>query len=408
MINTLTPYQFVFKSNEPAIDFSSMSQKQFSRVLYEEDIFDIYPYLEVHTNDQAGVLVDTIISAEGLEFTSKFGSNVSGYEGWVENEWVWRDNWTEDIEIKDGLGGMIGMGFVHKYHALDDQTIRAWEDTISNIVKDILRKDYNFTDTSKMYIADTTGTRKWYQNGVTNEKFLETLSKRAYSPVYENNPYITFFNYLGEFYFCPIHYLWSIGKRVSQEPYLIKAEESSSYDNLTFKKIDNITILGMTYNKPNYKSKIHKFKDSSFDDETTDIINHIINNGSKGKLLINKRLKASKDYYSLNDYGLYHQATDFEDYKGYKNSLYRKNLFNFRMTGIVPYNKDIAIGRIIPIDAGSYISNKNSKSKEYSGDWLIYENKLFFDYDGVPYNVISVGKNEMILDSSHPLKNTTE
>jgi hypothetical protein len=398
----VTPYQFIFKSIEPVIDMSNYPAKVFSRVVIKDDIFSMFPYMEVHLQDEGAIIVDGIISAEGYEFVTQLGSNDKDFSGWVETKWIWRNNQTVNIQIKDNVGGLIGMAFQHKYKALDSPKQRGWEDTLSNITKSVIREDYGFIDVKKMYIADTAGRAIRRQAGQSNEFFLHSLCKKAYSRVYEYSPYLCFFNAKEEFFFCPIEYLFKRGKKVSNTPYKVATSLDASHDKFSFQKIEDISTLGLSKNKPNFKINISKFSDD-YISETTDIENHVLNGEINSKLLINKTYKNSFSQTDTFDYGIYTKAED-EDYRGKRNSLYLNNLLNFRIQGIVPFNAEIASGRIMPLAVGSYSIKKGEKSKELSGDWLILKNKIFYDTDGVPYNVVTLGKKAVAIDSTYMLK----
>jgi len=401
---TVTPYKFELQSTNSSLDFSSLDQKQYARVILEDEIDYLFPYMEVHVNDVAGILVEGMISGEGLEFSSSFGSNEEGYDGWLYGNWMLRNVDTNDIRVDGHFGGMIGIGFQHEYKGYDVPKTRAWNDTISNIVKNIMETDYQLTDNTQLFITKTEGKKIRYQNGINNKEFIDSLLLRAYSSTYEYSPYVSFINIAGEFYFCTVEDLFNIASRVDEKPFIFKAEVNSSYDKYTFKTVNNIFVQGLTTNKENYKKNLHKFK-NDFELETTDITNHLLNNDNEGRLLINNSLPDQKDYFSKEFYGLYNQAKDFEDYKGYRNSFYRDNLFNFQLTGIVPFHPKIASGRIMNLEVESVLPDKGGYSREYSGEWIITKNKLFYDFDGMPYNAITIGKNYVVPDSTYALIN---
>jgi hypothetical protein len=56
------------------------------------------------------------------------------------------------------------------------------------------------------------------------------------------------------------------------------------------------------------------------------------------------------------------------------------------------------------LEVESILPDKGGYSREYSGEWIIIKNKLFYDFDGTPYNVITVGKNYVIPDATYALK----
>jgi len=78
------------------------------------------------------------------------------------------------------------------------------------------------------------------------------------------------------------------------------------------------------------------------------------------------------------------------------------------MNVAVAFDSNIMSGRLLPIEAGSVMNNKGNKSKEYTGDWLIMSNRIFYDTDLAPYHVLELGKSNVDLDSDHKFKNQVD
>ena len=318
-MSTVSPYQFKLKTLQPGIDFEGYGHKVFSRVIINDAINDMYPYMEVHVNDVGGVIVDAIVSIEGVEFTSTIGSDDPDYDGWIVNEWYGRNNDTNDVMLGGNFGGMIGMAFRHKYKAIDVPQTRAWNDTISNIVKDIVAKDFGITESARLFITDTVGKKIRYQAGINNETFIKNLTKIAYSSTWEYSPFISFINIYEEFYFCTIHDIFNIATRIDETSYTIEGTIDASTDVYKLKKVEQINVMGLSENKNLYKVSVTKFSSGSPEEEITDIKNHTLNNNSNLKLLINKDFKNNYKYFSFANYGLYNKTKDLEDYKGFRN-----------------------------------------------------------------------------------------
>ena len=62
--NKISPYQFDLKSTTPLLDMSNQHSKLFAKVNMTDEIGDMYPFMEVHINDVAGIIVDNIVSAD--------------------------------------------------------------------------------------------------------------------------------------------------------------------------------------------------------------------------------------------------------------------------------------------------------------------------------------------------------
>lgn len=410
-LSVKTPFQFLLKSKEAFLNLEMYKKDRiYERVVISDSIYNFYPIMDTHINDKAGIIVDGVVSAEGKVFLTKIGSDQKGYEGWLESEWVWLHSNTTDVPVTSYLGGITGISYSHRFYRNDIPRVRAWDDTISNIVTSIIERDYNLKNVEKIFITRTNGKKIRQQPGVQNNTFLKALANRAYSKNFEYSPFITFLNSAGEFYFCAIDDLLKRGTRISDEPYLVESNVDSETKRNVLSKIESIKTNGLVKNKQNYKVELISYRKEDFNTDVTNLVNHILNERKKDTILINKDLKKEESYFSFNRYnsGLYNAKRDFEDYKGYKNSIIKPSLFNLRMNIIIPFNYKAITGRIIPLKIGSVLRHKAHNNIEYSGDWLILESRIFYDVDGIPYTYLEIGKNSVRIDDKHVLKPNME
>ena len=414
-IGAKSPFKFILKSKDPFLNLEEYDRsKVYDRVLIQDNIYDFYPILDVNIVDKSGLIVDAIVSAEGKAFSTKIGSDIDGYDGWLESEWVWHNNETTNIPITWYIGGSTAIAFNHITYRNDIPKTRAWNDTISNIVRDIAENDYGI-DPDKIFITNTTGKKVRQQAGIDNRTFLKQLTNIAYSQNFEYSPFITFINSKGEFYFCAIDDLLQTAERVNFEfetelEYTVESDIDSSTKRHVISTIENIKTNGLEVNRPLYKSNLIRFDNNQYRKEKTDIVNHLLNETNQRHILINKDLKEEHDFFSYKRFGmgLFNSDKDFEDYRGYRNSLYKKSLFNMRKEIIIPFNHKAITGKILPIEIGSVIGYKNGLSVEHSGNWLILESRVFYDADGIPYTVLEIAKNYTKVDIEHVLHDQME
>lgn len=403
--NVTSSYQFILKSSFPFLNLEQYkSSKVFDRIVIADDIYEFYPSLEVHVNDKTGIIVDGIVSAEGHLFTSKLGSDQAGYTGWLESSWVWRNHNTTDIPITHYIGGVTSILFSHSFYRSDIPRSRAWDDTISNIVKSIVTEDYGISS-NKVFVTNTTGKQIRQQGGIKNWDYLKSLANISHSIDYEYSPFITFINSAGEFYFKTIDDLLRTGEKISQTPYIIESDVDSITKQNVLSKIIAIRTLGLGSNKNNYAIDLTKYN-VDFEKETTNILDFLLGSDPSKNALINSDLKKDYPVFSSSKYGmgLYDIDRDVNDYKGHRNAIYKQNVFNLRMDIVIPFNPKAITGKIIVLDIGSVIEYKAKKSKELSGSWLILSSRVFMDVDGIPYSELEIGKNSVDLDNQHPLK----
>jgi len=414
-MSSVSNFEFIFKSlakESSKFNLETQNYKIYDRILLVDDIFAFYSYLELHINDHTGTLTDYLISAEGLEFETKFGfeENQVGYGGYLEANYIWDTNQLLDLRDENYLSGTMNVILHSEAYKSDSIRTRAWKDTkISAIVIDILENELN--SDAEQFISTTGDTpssknpQNWHMINTTCEEYLEDLSEIAYNQSYQYSPFLTFFNSANEFYFMTIEELFKQAPIVDiKSPYTLHFGEETQYDPYKIKTIENVTIVGSEVNKENYKRRVYKNKSTGVPEkEDLNLKNYIIKDG--GNILVRKDLVDSYDYTDIEDFGIYQANIDKEFYKGWKNSQFRDSALNLRMDILIAYNPKAISGKIIPLKISSEVEGKAGENKEFSGNWLIIGSTHFADPEGIPYTHLLLAKSSIQLDSEHPFKN---
>ncbi len=408
MAASTTPYQFSLIS--PVINTENFPLKSIHRVVTLDDIFKFYSYMEINFNDEAGVILGIAVCAEGVLASSKLGLTGSGKEDWLECEWVWDTNQVVDVRKTNFISGDSIISFFSHYYLNDAVKSRAWKDTSSNIFKDILKKDFGLTDTTKIFVTETKDVNYYYQINETNSKFLTRLAERAYSSEWEYSPFVTFTNCLGEIYFCAIEYLFN-REVINDKPYKLSNDKDTAINFYSIKDIEFL-YSGLTVNKPNYKKKIYRQQMTGvIENEATDISNHTIKVDSgnvlirKNNLLLQNTALNDKDIFDSKDFGIYNGTTDDGMFRGYRNGLYFNSLLYLRLKIVIRFNPKAATGKLINIELGSNIKERNDRLSELCGKWLIISCQHYFDGDGEPSTNLELAKNKTVVDPTNIFKN---
>ena len=399
-----TPSKFLLSSDPPIIDFSNSPKEVFKRVLITDSIFDFYPDAEITINDEGGAISDYIISSEGLKFTSKLGSDDDGY---LESTWVWGENQLQDTVKSYHVGGDFFLGLDHYNSLLDVEKSNAYNDTVSNAVKDIIKNDFNITETKDYLITDTSEIGYRYRfNEFVDDKF-EKWADNAYSQSFDKSPFVSFFNSAGKFYFCALEDLFKREDFISDEPFILDMSPESQEN---YNAIDdyNAFFVGLPFNKNNYRKKIYNHSKASLSENETFNIEDFKLPGS-GNYFINKdtlklfekapRLQSSNKYL-----GIFDKSKEQHLYNGLRNNEFFDSYLPMRLEIIIKFNKDAVSGKKIKTELGTTIAQKNDRSSEYSGEWLIIESSHFFDADAIPYSKLLIAKSGAKVDPVHPFK----
>jgi hypothetical protein len=409
-VGSITPFKFVFKSddNDKLLDLSTFPLIAWHRVVTLDDIFKFYSYLELEFNDETGVVSDLIVSAEGALFTSDLGYEREGKEDHLLGKWVWDSNQVVGLKKATHLRGSHILSFLSSYFQKDSVKTRAWNDNIYNVVADVIKKDFDLSSSDKkVFITKSLSKVKnntYYQINETSAQFLVRLAERAYSDSFEYSPFITFTNSLGEFYFCAIEELFNTSELISTETYKLINDEDASINAFSIQNL-NVIQSGFSINKPNYKKKVYKGKeDGVIEGKVTTIKDHLITSSGKGSILIRKNnLNFQKDEPAFDyvNFGIINGDKDDPMYKGFRNNLFLNSFLYMRMNVTIRFNPKAVTGKSMNIEVGSTIKEKNNKSSEYCGKWLIISSQSFYNKDGQPCNILQVCKNRVNVDSAN-------
>lgn len=399
-----TPNKFLLKSDPPIISFESSPKEVFARVLLSDSIFDFYPDMEVTVNDEAGSISDYIISSEGLKFESKLGNDDDGY---LISEWVWSENQLQNTVPTYHVGGDFMFGFDYYYEFLDVKKSNAFNDTISNVVNNIIQNDFNIIESTKKLITSTSEIGYRYRFNETIEDRFNKWVDIAYSQSFDKSPFITFFNASGKFYFCAIEDLMKQEDFVSEEPFILDMSENSSIDYQSIDKY-NAFFIGTPMNKMNYRKKIYSIKRNSVSENEIYNIEDFKLSGS-GNYFITQdvlslfestpRIQSGVEYF-----GIYDENKEQHLFNGWRNSEFFDSYFPIRFEIVILFNKNALSGKKIKLEIGSSIKEKNDKSSEYSGEWLILESSHMIGANAIPYSKLILGKSGTKVDPIHPFK----
>ncbi len=406
MNNTPDEFLLTTKSDTGVLDFTKSPKEIYRRCLISDSIFDFYPDAEITINDEASSLSDYIISSEGLKFTSKLGNQTDGY---LESEWVWSENQLRDTIKSFHVGGDFFLGLDQYNSLLDVYKSNAYNDTMSNAVKNIIKEDFNIEGADCCLITDTSEIGYRYRfNETIEDKFIK-WSKSAYSQSFDKSPFITFFNAAGKFYFCALEDLFKKEEFISEESFILDMSEDSQEN---FQAIDDYSafFVGMPFNKENYRKKIYNHdKDSSSENETFNIEDFKLT--GSGNFFINKDIvdlftKTPRLQSSCKYLGIFDKTKEQHLYNGMRNYEFFNSYLPLRLEIVIKFNKNAVSGKKIKIELDSTIEEKNNKSSEYSGDWLIIESSHYYDADAMPYSKLIIAKSGTKIDPVHPFKNS--
>lgn len=410
---SITPYDFYLVSEKDNfIDTSSFPLKAWHRAVTLDTIFRFYSYLEININDEMGTIIGKVVNGEGQIVESYLGVTADELNNWLVGRWVWDSNQVIDCKPAKHIRGNSIISFFSHYYMYDAVKTRVWNDTISNIVATILKDDYkipvsdivvggNYDKKNALaFVTPTTGKNVYYQINESNSEFIKRLATRAYSEKYEYSPFVTFTNSKKEIYFCALEELYNKGEVISKEIYKLTDDQDTSTNPFSIRKIEFLQT-GLVANKPTYKKKIYNQKSTGVvGSEVTQLKDHSVSR-EKGKILIHKdNLEYQKIAFSYEDFGLYNEATETSLLKGYRNSFYVDSMLYLRLNIDIIFNSKAVTGKTIDIEIGSNIDERNNKTSEFCGKWLIIKSQHYWDSRGLPIHHLELAKNRAVPDST--------
>lgn len=390
----LSQHQFIFQTWDKKLNFTNQSPRYFPRITLMDSIFRFFNYAEVIVDDKISMIPDYLFFVEGLEFNILLGNEEDGF---MQANYVWGSHQINQTIPAVNVAGNNVFMLRSKYYGLDKYFIRAWDDTILNVVKDVIKKDYNLTpggEEPKVFLSlSTTGKTKHYQLNETNHKFLTRLSSYAYTQNHPQSGFLTFFNCMGEFYFMSLSELYN--QTAAASFYLVESPERT----IDPRAIQNITTayLGITTNKKNYKKTIYKFSESGqFSDQEVSLETYFLKKGREKFLALKTNQVKIKNTYI----GLINTSVDTEYESGVINGFFNNSMLSYRLEIIVHFNPYVTSGKTIEIDISSG-TKQDQKSLEFSGKWLVCSAKHYMDIDGVPFSKLELVKPGIELDKDN-------
>ena len=395
-------FTFSIKSDPPIIDSTNVGKNSFPRIYWSSDIFSFYPYQETYMNDRMGLITDDIFFVEGLKFTIMIGRE--SQKEYLEHTYCWSENQMNNISLGKHVSGDNVFLFLSYYYMMDVPQSRIWADkTASDVVAEIIDKDFELRDSKKIFIEPTEGTDTWYQFNTKDKLFITMLSENCVSATYPKSPYVTFINNKGEFYFQTIAKLFS---QKSLFTFELRVDETSSLDPLVIQSYD-LLFGGLPCNKDLYIVDYYTVNDSgAYVKATSKIQDHFKKKESDAILigadyqteLINKKVVGKIEYL-----GIAEDTADKSRLQGMINSQHIDAMLSYRMTIVIHFFPQLTTGKLITLAINS-VQDKNQTANELSGDWLIIKDEVLYDKDGQASQKLLLAKSGININSNHHFK----
>lgn len=383
MLSTTT---FIFKTlDDKNVIFQKEATTQFPKVILEDSIFTFYTYAEINMKDIIGMVPDFLFFVEGLKFNIQIGNKTDGF---LSSNYCWSEHQIPETEAASYLAGSNVFIMKSAYFADDIERTRAWNDTIINVVKDVVYKDFNLTSTTKpqqlFTSLNTTGVYKHYQFNITTQKFLKTLASKAYTQNFSKSPFFTFFNCAGEFYFMSLSELMN---QPSVASYTLNSEMDRAINPNSIHKI-TAASAGLPVNKFNYEQDCYVLNSSgAYEKEDIKLQDYFIGNQREKFLLQKQKQRKMRNTYL----GLINKQKERDFYQGILNNLFIDSMCSNRLEVLIYNNSKVTSGKTIDLTIGSGL-RKEKTLKELSGKWLIIGAKHYMDKDAVPFSKLELAK----------------
>lgn len=389
---------FIFRSKPGFLDLSTMPIKTYQKIEFNSDIRVLFSYGEVFWRDSLGIIADKINFIQGLPIHIEYGDSED-----ISNRFINDYIWSEHQILKTELGNhIIGTNL---FTLLTDKAIknvlksRAFiKKTISEVVKEVI-KDFDLTaDNKKVFVSDTEGTSDWYQLNETNYEFLKRLADMAYSSNASKSPFVTFFNNIGEFYFCSMSDLF---KKEVVDTYKIQLNSESVHNPFNIKSFD-IVAAGFPVNKPDYKKESFFIKDTGAYQKTEEkITDHLVKEDKQVFLILKDNISTTTEVIFS---GIAETVDEEKIIKGIVNETYFDSNISYQMWINIVANPKISAGKVIKLEIESSFEDKQI-AEEYSGKWLVIrdENRISTS-SGQVHSKLYLTRSGMFIDNDHPFK----
>lgn len=357
----------------------------FRRIFMSDSIFQYFPSLECVINDIIGDTTEITYFVENLSVSARLGHSERGI---IAHDFFWSESQLNDVQRAATIQGNWFWFFESDFEKQDFVKSQSFKGTIHSVVDSLVSKyiyspdnrRYNGLVGNGRFIDETSNENFWYQDSVSDSVFIRKLAQYAYSPSYKNSPFLTFFNLKGEFYFRPF-------AKFFENPDAIVANYTldAQYAEEDFLANYSIQFAGSSFNRPNYNVNFFSIgTDGSNESTTKTLSSQSISskdtlgstNTSKVRLPIRKKDLSTNQRMSM--FGIV-ENEDGPDFNGWMNTQFLDTLTAYRMTLTVPFNPELASGRLINLTVTSKFEVDKSFATEYCGNWLITESNHLFN-----------------------------
>jgi hypothetical protein len=385
---------------ENVIQFpTSIFPRSYQKILFQDSIFNFYPYGEISLKDEIGIILDKMFFTEGFEWNFKLGSNEqkiirkgnSEAIGYLNHNYVWSEPLFNAEKITSHFSGIQNFALISSMYMKDDFYTRMYSNKkISAIVTEVLR-DYNISS-NKQFLSTTSGTDDYPQYNITDKEFLNNLADVSYQV--NKSPFFTFFNCKGEFYFMS---LIDMFKQVPIGTYSLSESEQATIDDWT---IQNYSVLseGLPLNRKNYKHTTYTLdSNGSITSNIHELKDYYLKQGGKDKFTVRSKTVSGKN--NCVNLGI-KNASKADLYLGKANALFVNSQLTNQMEIVIRFNPQAVSGKTINIQADR--SDGKTRMSELSGNWLITEQQCMCSDQGIPSQKLNIAKSAIQINQNNP------
>lgn len=389
----VSPYEFTIEAEPKIIDLKDINILSFPRIRWETSIFNFWSYAVFILNDPIGLVIQGLLFIEGMNFKIKFGNKDLGY---FENKWVWSENQILDARVGKHISGMNQFIFLSSEYFKDLPVSKGWKGMkISDIVTDIATNIFK-VPVNKQHITPTIGMPDVPQMNEKNSAYIKRLANLACSSSNEKSPFYTFFNSQGEFYFMSLEELF---KQKSEYDFEFIMDEKMA---LNRKSVKGYTSLmgGLPVSFENYKTKVYIVKDDGTYESQEPTMSDFHFKTSGEKILI--RRSEQKGTSEVLDYGIQETSDDKYITKGKVASNFKNSAIPYRMQLNIQCNPKTVVGKVVSVNVDSTLEQRRVAT-EFSGKWLVIEEKLVGVNTDTPYQLLTLAKSTMKINQQHKI-----
>jgi len=362
-----------------------------------DSIYNIYNTGTLTFNDIGGMFLERLTFMKGSPLEISYGITSSHVN---KSKFVITDSYLEDVPDTPGIiSGEITIEFKNAWYHNQEIKSRAYQDSISNIVKDIVTP---LDSTNGTNIEQTEGTDIWYQPLINDAEFIDKiLVPHAYSPSANETPFYAYYSNDGIFNLISGYKMFNKGITTT-----LNFPTRITFDSATPDKILNTKYLrnDISLERPlRNKAIFHITEKDGILEKTTDI--------SSDHLPIEDKYFPAIADMSL-ETGYINQRRKETDVNkknselGYNNYMHRDDMFLQRFLVLLPLNPKLKSGQKVSINFLSGETNERDEdSKTFSGDYVIEDSEHIWNgQDSRGYTKLIVGRKYIRTGSTYPLK----